>query len=83
MEITSLIFSILGFVVGVIGLLVSYFGWHYVKKITFNPQKFCNEVAKQLKRNPEMENPYSLNGDFIEQSKYCFFNMVKNLHLYD
>lgn len=83
MDTISLIFSILGFVVGVIGVLVSYFGWRYVKRRTIEPTKIHKQIVKMLKKNPDMENPYSLDGDLLDQTCYCLFNMIKNLHLYE
>jgi hypothetical protein len=79
MEITGLIFSILGFIVGVIGVLVSYFGWRYVKR-SFGFIKFQEKTIKQLTKTPHMQNPYNINGDFLEQTKYCLFNFIQNTY---
>ena len=93
MELTSLIFTIIGVVLGVVGIVVSILCWKHnykelqqikvLKKMTLFTEHgitdFNSEVLKLLKEDPDAVNPFKLTEELTEESiKATIFNMCQN-----
>ena len=93
MELTSLIFTIIGVVLGIAGIVVSILCWKHnykelqqiksLKKLSLFTERgitdFSSEVLKLLKENPDAVNPFKLTDEFTEESvKATLFNVCQN-----
>ena len=93
MELISLIFTILGVLLGIAGIVVSILCWKHnykelqqiksLKKMSLFTESgftdFNSKVLKLLKEDPEAANPFKLTEELTEESiKATIFNMCQN-----
>ena len=94
MELTGLIFTILGTILGIAGIVVSILCWKHnykelqqiksLKKMNLFTEggftDFHSKALKLLKENSEAENPFRLTEELTEEAiKAVIFNMCQNL----
>lgn len=92
LEAWSLVLTVIGVLLGVVGIIVSVYCWrHTAKELKalrelkkscilqeFGMLNFAEQVRKYLKENPDAVNPFTFTGNFNEETiKATLFNLEK------
>lgn len=85
--------SIISLPVGVLGVILTIYFWHYtwkrikalrkIKRLSLSEEysftTFNNEVMQLLQDDPELRNPFKLTSPNLQESlKAALFNMIKS-----